>query len=164
MTDFPDTPAPRPLWLMTLADLALLLLGFTILIQATAQPERHALARGLREAFGAEAASPIPLAASAIRFAPGSAVPDDPRALVAWAADAARDPRISLTVTGATDGAPADVDAATGNATLLAADRARAIAALLAPLVGPARLRIATDPLPRGRTATATLAFIGERP
>ena len=64
----------------------------------------------------------------------------------------------------ATDGAATDVDPATGSATLLAADRARTVAALLAPLVGPARLRIATDPLPRGRTATATLAFVGERP
>lgn len=164
MTDFPDAAAPRPLWLMTLTDLALLLLGFTILIQATAEPKRDALAQGLREAFGAEADPPIPLAASAVRFAPGSAMPKDPRELVAWASDAARDPRVAITITGATDGTAADVDMATGNAALLAADRARAVAALMAPLVGPAGLRIATDPLPRGRTATATLAFVGERP
>ena len=69
-----------------------------------------------------------------------------------------------FTVTGATDGTPADIDPATGSATLLAADRARAVAVLLAPLVGSTRLRLLTDPLPRGRTATATLAFVGERP
>lgn len=164
MTDFPDHAAPRAPWLVTLADLALLLLGFVILVQATAASERPALARGLREAFGAEAAPPIPLASIAVRFAPGSAAPADARALVAWAADAARDPRVAFTVTGATDGTPADIDPATGSATLLAADRARAVAALLAPLVGSTRLRLLTDPLPRGRTATATLAFIGERP
>jgi outer membrane protein OmpA-like peptidoglycan-associated protein len=164
VTDFPDLAAPRPLWLMTLADIALLLLGFTVLIQATAAPDQRAIARGLREAFGAEAAPPIPLASSAVAFAPGSAAPADTRALVAWAADAARDPRVAFTVTGATDSTPADSDPPTGSATLLAADRARAVAALIAPLVGSARLRIATDPLPRGRTATATLAFIGERP
>ena len=164
MTDFPDIAAPRALWLMTLADIALLLLGFTVLIQATAAPDQRAIARGVREAFGAEAAPPIPLASSAVRFAPGSATPGDTRALVAWAADVARDPRVAFTVIGATDGGATDSDPATGSATLLAADRARAVAALLAPLVGSARLRIATDPLPRGHTATATLAFTGERP
>ncbi|WP_375402212.1 hypothetical protein [uncultured Sphingomonas sp.] len=164
MTDFPDPAAPRPLWLVTLADLALLLLGFLILIQATAAPDERALAKGLREAFGAEPAPPIPLAASAVRFAPGSAVPGDARAMIAWAVDAARDPRVAFTVTGATDGVPADVDGVSGSAALLAADRARAVAALLVPVVGPTRLAVATDPLSRGRTATATLAFVGERP
>ena len=164
MTDFPDTAQPRPLWLMTLADLALLLLGFLVLIQATAAPERDALAQGVRQAFGAEAEPPIPLAAATARFATGSAVPTDPRDLIAWVTDAARDPRVAVTVTGSTDGAATDVDPATGSAALLAADRARAVAALLAPLVGPARLAVATDPLPRGRAATATLAFVGERP
>ena len=164
MTDFPAFVPPRPVWLMTLADLALLLIGFLVLIHATAPPKRDALTQGLREAFGAQAAPPIPLASTAIGFAPGSAAPGDPRALVGWATDAARDPRVGFTVTGATDGTARDVDPATGSAALLAADRARAAAVLLAPLVGPARLRIATDPLPRGRTATATLAFVGERP
>ena len=164
MTDFPDIATPRPPWLVTLADLALLLLGFTVLMQATAAPKRDALARGMREAFGAEAEPPIPLAASGVRFAPGSAVPGDAAALVAWAADAARDPRVAITVTGATDGTAADTEAVTGSATLLAADRARAVAALLAPLVGPGRLRVATDALPGGRAATVTLAFVGERP
>ncbi len=164
MTGWPDTPAPRPSWLVTLADLALLLLGFVILIQATAAPDRRALARGVREAFGARTVPPIPLAATAARFAPGSAALADPRALAAWAIDAARDPRVAITVTGATDGTPADVDGATGSGALLAADRARAVAALLAPVVGSGRLALATDPLARGRTATATLAFVGERP
>lgn len=47
---------------------------------------------------------------------------------------------------------------------LLAADRARAVAVALAGVVPPARLRLATDPLRRGDSATVTLAFAGERP
>ena len=80
-TDLLDPAPARPLWLWTLADLALLLVGFFVLIQAT---DRQALAKGLREGFGgvartqtqagvAAAADPIPLASAAAGFARGSA-------------------------------------------------------------------------------------------
>ena len=42
-TDLLDPPPARPLWLWTLADLALLLVGFFVLVQAT---DRQALAKG----------------------------------------------------------------------------------------------------------------------
>lgn len=164
MTEFPDFAPTRSVWLTTLADLALLLVGFLLLVQVTAPPKKQELARSFRQAFGAEPAAPIPVAATALRFAPGSADPGDTAALVAWAKDAAHDPRVAFTVTGTTDGAPADIDPATGSAALLASDRARAAAAALGPVVEPGRLRLATDPTPRGRAATVTLAFAGERP
>ena len=161
MTDFP-TPSPaRPLWLVTLADLALLLLGFVLLVQATEAKKRDALSRSLREAFGTESA-PMPVAAFAVRFTPGSAIVADPASLVAWAREAVRDPRVELAVTATTAGARDDT--APGGPTLLAADRARAVGVVLTGLVPPGRLRLSTDPHPRGRTATVTLAFAGERP
>ncbi|KAK0340865.1 hypothetical protein LTR94_028769, partial [Friedmanniomyces endolithicus] len=57
-------------------------------------------------------------------------------------ADAARalalaDPRVRLSVVGATDGSAADVDPVTHSAVVLAADRARAAAALRGLLVRP---------------------------
>ena len=53
MTDlalYPDRPAAKPLWLVTLADLALLLVGFFVLIQATERP--RAVTDALRASFG----------------------------------------------------------------------------------------------------------------
>lgn len=164
MTDFPDIAPPKQAWLITLADLALLLVGFLLLLQVTAPPQKQALARSFREAFGAEPPAAMPVAATAIRFAPGSAEPGDTAALVAWARDAEQDPRVAFSITGATDGSAADIDPASGSAALLASDRARAAAAALTSVVAPDRLRLATDPLPRGRAATVTLAFAGERP
>lgn len=164
MTDFPAALSPRPLWLVTLADLALLLVGFLVLIQATAAPERAVLGRSLREAFGAEPPAAMPVAAFAVRFETGSTVIADPGALVAWTREAVRDPRVALSVTGATDGTRADVDPASGGPALLASDRARAVAAALAGIVPSSRLRLATDPVPRGRVAAVTLAFAGDRP
>lgn len=146
-----DPPATRPLWLITLADLALLLVGFLVLIQATS--DRGALARGLRDGFGTPAVeAPMPLAAAATDFAPGSAALADPAPLVAWARDALADPRVVVSVTGS-DGA--DV--------LLATDRARAVlAALLAAGLPPRRLALLTARGPA--RATLTLAFAGEPP
>ncbi|WP_425229202.1 hypothetical protein [Sphingomonas sp.] len=146
----PLCPSPgRPLWLVTLADLALLLVAFLVLMQATT--DRRAVARGLQSAFGVDAAPPpIPLAAAATTFAPGSATLADPRPLVAFAQDALADPRTALTVTGSD---PTDV--------LLAADRARAVlAALIGAGLPPQRLTLATARGPA--RATLTLAFIGE--
>ncbi|WP_375396741.1 flagellar motor protein MotB [uncultured Sphingomonas sp.] len=162
--DLLDPPAVRPLWLFTLADLALLLIGFFVLIQAT---DRQSLTRGLRQGFGAPedfpapTPPPIPLAAAAVGFAPGSAVPQDNGALIAWAHAATRDPRVTLRVTGGSDGTPADVDPTTGSGQLLAIDRARATAALLIVRgVAPGRLAIAAAATGR-RGALVTMSFTG---
>ena len=152
MTDPLDPPSARPLWLVTLADLALLLVGFLVLVQAT--DDRDALARGLRDAFGQAEAAPIPVAAAVTAFAPGSAALADPAPLVAWARTELRDPRVTITVTGAAE---------RGEGVLLAADRARAVLAALIGADLPAdRLQLATARAP-GRHATLTLAFEGAR-
>lgn len=143
-----DDEAPaRPVWLVTLADLALLLVGFFVLLQAT-QLDRDALAGGLRSGFGVKEPAPaMPVAiAFATGFAPGSAEPGDPATALAWARTAARDPRTRLVITGEVDGSAADTDILTQSGPILAADRARAVAALLvrAGAISPARIRIAT--------------------
>ena len=167
---FPERAPARPMWLMTLADLALLLVGFFVLVQAQGA-HRGQLARGIRAGFGlAEPApppAPMPVAAAGVlAFAPGSAtLPATPATVIAWARQAARDPRVVVTVTGETDGSPADVDPATGSPAILAADRARALVAALADAhaVAPARLQLATA-LHRRRAAIATLGFTGPQP
>lgn len=158
-----DPPPARPLWLWTLADLALLLIGFFVLVQAT---DRQALARGLREGFGGDGANivmadPIPLAAAAVSFAPGSAVSDAPATLIDFATASLRDPRASLRVSGGTSGA-GDVDPTTGSADLLAADRARGVVAFLIGH-GIAADRITIAPSGTGRrTALLTVSFTGD--
>lgn len=165
MSEYPDSQPGRPLWLITLADLALLLVGFLVLVQATQHLGGKALAEGMRAGFGATETEPMPIpvaSAGLLDFTPGSAaLPDAPTALVAWAREAARDPRVQLTVTGSTDGSAADVDPDTGSAAILAADRARAVAAALAT-VAPARVTITTTTRPGRRAAMVTLAFVGE--
>ncbi|MEG3169483.1 hypothetical protein U1737_14925 [Sphingomonas sp. LB3N6] len=160
-SEYPDAPTGKPLWLITLADLALLLVGFLVLLQAT----QHIGGKGIRQGFGANDAEPAPMpvaAAGILDFAPGSAIlPTTPGALVAWAREAARDPRVMLTVTGSTDGTPADIDRVTGSAAILAADRARTVAAALAA-VAPARVAIVTATKPGRRAAIVSVAFVGE--
>ena len=173
MTDeFPLPVAGRPLWLVTLADLALLLVGFLVLVNASQRIDRHALARGFRQGFGTTdapaAPPPAPMPVAAIMstdFATGSAIPAvPPAALIDWARTETRDPRVLLTVTGSVDGSPGDIDRVTGGATILAADRARTVAAALiaAQAVAPNRLAIATNPRTGRRAVVATLAFAGE--
>lgn len=148
MTDPFAPPAGKPLWLVTLADLALLLLGFVVLVQATGN--RAALAAGLRERFGDAA---LPVAVAAVDFAPGSTALDEPRVVVGWARDALADPRVTVTITGAGD--RGDV--------LLATDRARAVTGALIHAGLPARhFVVATSPVP-GRRVTLTLSFTGNR-
>lgn len=160
MTDeFPEYPSVRGPWLMTLADLALLLVGFLVLLQAT-QVDRGRLAAGLRGAFRADTAMPVE--AAGVDFAPASSTPDDTAPLTAWARNAARDPRVAFAVTASTDGSRVDVDRASGSAALLAADRARAVAAALAAAAPGRRLSIATTTQPGRRTALVTLGFAGE--
>ena len=167
IADDPFAPAPsRPLWLVTLADLALLLGGFFVLLQANRTIPPAELARGMAAGFGAAAPAPIAVDAHAIDgFAPGA--PDLaalPAEVAAWARQATRDPRVALSVTGSTDGTAADVDPASGSAAVLAANRAGAVVARLAGAGVPvARTVITTAPRPAGRRVVVTLAFAGEK-
>lgn len=163
MTDeLPPQAASKPFWLVTLADLALLLVGFLLLQQALAREDPMRLAAALRSGFGTDDA-PMPVAATAIDgFAPGSAtLPRAPGDVIAWANAALADPRVSLSIAGGTDGSRADVDPATRSAAILAADRARALAAaLIAGGVPSDRITIATSI--RRRAAIASIAFAGQ--
>jgi hypothetical protein len=163
--DFPEDMPARPAWLMTLADLALLLVGFFVFVQATTL-DKQALAQGIRAGFGAHAAvEPMPVAAAAmLNFAPGSAaLPSAPAGLVAWVREAARDPRVTLTITGGAERSARDVDAATSSGTILAIDRARAVAAALAraEAIPAERMTIASGG--KGRSVVVTLGFAGVR-
>ena len=168
MTVFDEDERARAPWLMTLADLSLLLVGFFVFLQAN-QVDPAKLAAGIRAGFGASesAAPPAPMPvdiATATGFAPGSAVPADTGSALEWARTAARDPRTQLRITGEVDGSAADVDAATGSGPILAADRARAVAALLIRqhAIDPSRIILSTG---RGqRRAVLTLGFEGDRP
>lgn len=171
--EFPDARPTRPIWLVTLADLALLLVGFFVLLQANQQVDRRAIAAGLRVAFDGEAApaaaEPMPVsAAAASGFAPGSAMlATSPDTLVAWVRDALADPRVTIRITGSVDGSPGDVDAVTGSAAILAADRARHVAALLAAagIAPTGRITIASAAQPsRGRRIVlVSTGFAGDR-
>jgi hypothetical protein len=161
-----DEIAPaRSVWLITLADLALLLVGFFVLLQAHREADRARLFAGLRNGFGVEAPAPIdPMAVARARvdgYAPGSA-DSDLAATIAWARDVTRDKRTVITITGST--APTgDVDPATGSAAILAADRARAVAAALVAqgAVSPDRLILRVAPGQR-RAVTLSVGFAGD--
>lgn len=167
MTFEDDMPA-RPIWLTTLADLSLLLVGFFVLLQAN-QVDAGTLAAGFRAGFGVEEkprgatpAMPVDLA-TVTGFTPGSAQLPDAQAALAWARAATADPRTRLRITGEVDGTSADVDPVTGSGPILAADRARAIAAVLvrAGAVAPERIAISTT---RGqRRAVLALGYDGGR-
>lgn len=157
-----DDDPRKPLWLMTLADLLLLLVGFFVFLQANQALTGKAIGDGMRDGFGIERVAP-PMAVDVGTiggFAPGSAViTTASRTTLHWAREATRDPRTIVTVVGQTDGSAADVDAATGSAAILAADRARGAAALLAGAVSPSRLRIETGTGTRG--ALLHIGFAG---
>lgn len=163
MTFDDDLPA-RPIWLTTLADLALLLVGFFVLLEAN-QVDPNTLAAGFRAGFGIREQAPaMPVDLAAVNgFAPGSAQLPDAAAALAWARTAAADPRTRLRIIGEVDGSPADVDPVTGSGPILAADRARAVAAMLvrAHAVAPGRIAIVTA---RGqRRAVLSLGYDGGR-
>lgn len=161
MTDLLDDDPRRSIWLITLADVMLLLVGFFVFLQANQALSGKAIADGMREGFGVAASPPMAVDANVVAgFAPGSArLPATDAA--GWARDAARDPRIVVRVVGGTDGSATDVDPATGSAAILAADRARAVAMHLAPHVAPGRLAIETRP-GAGRAVQLHLAFAGQ--
>lgn len=164
--DFPAFAPARPLWLITLADLALLLVGFFVLLEANRQLDPRAITRAVAVGLGVPP-PPVAVAAEVVSgFAPGSAaLPASPDALAAWARAELRDPRVALRITGATDGSAADTDRATGSAALLANDRARAVAAALAARGVPIeRTQISNAEVGArpARHVLITLAFIGE--
>ncbi|QNQ09332.1 flagellar motor protein MotB [Sphingomonas alpina] len=172
--DFPEETPGRPIWLMTLADLALLLVGFFVFVQAAQHLDQKALAKGIRDGFGAPAiapiaatAEPMPVAAAAmLNFAPGSAaLPASPAGLIAWAREVTRDPRVTLKISGGSDGSAIDVDADTGSGAVLAADRARTVAAALAraKIVAPGRMTIVNTTTANRRSVVVTLGFAGNR-
>ncbi|MDJ0276554.1 OmpA family protein [Sphingomonas sp. 2R-10] len=162
-----DTAPGRPLWLTTLADISLLLVGFFVFLQAAQAVDRQALTAGIRAGFDAE---PIPMTlerAMVDGFAPGSAaLPGGTANTIDFVREAAADHRIAVTLTGGTDspGSDRDVDPATGSAAILATDRARAVAALLVRegAVTPAQIAFAT-PGTGGRGVHIDLGFAGDR-
>lgn len=176
--EWDEAPARAP-WLITLADLALLLVGFFVFLQASRPVDPGALAQGFRQGFGIRptpaagaqtpaagaptpaAGAPMPVAITRVSFTSGSAMLSDVTGLAEWARDVARDPRTRLTLTGTTDGSAEDVDPMTGSAAILAADRARAVASQLAfDGVPPDRVAIATA-VARERSVTLALGFAG---
>lgn len=170
--DLPEIAAVRPAWLMTLADLALLLVAFFVFIQANQQLDGGTLARGIRAGFGAPDTgaivppAPMPVTANAVGgFAQGSAeLPGPVTALSDWAREALRDPRAMLAVTGMVDGSPQDVDPTTHSAALLAADRARSVAsALITAGIAPDRIAITAAGRSGRRGVSVTTGFAGNR-
>jgi flagellar motor protein MotB len=168
----PEIGPARPVWLMTLADLALLLVAFFVFIQANQQLDGDTLARGIRAGFGAADApaivppAPMPVSASGLGgFAVGSAALPGPVApLVAWATDALRDPRAMLAVTGMVDGSAVDVDPVTQSAAVLAADRARTIVGVLIDHgIAPDRVTITAAGRAGRRGVSVTTGFAGNR-
>jgi hypothetical protein len=160
--DMPVTVSTKPLWLVTLADLALLLVGFLLLQQALARDDPARLAAALRSGFATDDAS-MPVSAAAVDgFALGSAtLPRPPADVIVWARAMLADPRVTVSIAGGTDRTAADVDPVTGSAAILAGDRARALAAaLIAGGIAPDRLTIA-PPFRSRRAATASVAFAG---
>lgn len=156
-----DDEPRRAVWLVTLADVMLLLVGFFVFLQANTTLDARQIAGGLREGFGLAADAPMAVDGNAVYgFAPGSAVlpPND---VTGWVRTALADPRTILRVTGGTDGGSQDVDTATGSPAILAADRARAVAALIARDVPPGRIAIDTRP-GAGRAVQLTIAFAGK--
>lgn len=168
----------RPLWLMTLADLGLLLLGFFVFVQASQHLDPAAVSASIRQGFGVEAAQaeadPAPILEPAMAqelgsvegFAPGNAtIAQETAALVRWVKSATADPRTQVRIAAGTDGSASDVDPVTGSAALLAADRARAVAVALVEggAIAPDRIEFAGgEAAPRGRRVLIAIGFAGD--
>ena len=151
----------RPLWLITLADLSLLLVGFFVFLQATAhkaEAQQSAISAGIREAFGGNADVRLAVDANSIvGFAPGSAaLPASTSAIAGWARDALADPRTRLIVTGYADGSTADrLD---GSGLALAGLRADRVTAAL-PGIPADRIRTGAVVAPGGRRVTLSISY-----
>ncbi|KQM19973.1 hypothetical protein ASE73_04255 [Sphingomonas sp. Leaf24] len=161
MSQFDVAPG-RPLWLTTLADLSLLLVGFFVFLQAAQMVDRKALTAGIRAGFDADAA-PMTLDRGIVDgFATGSsAMPASYARTVEFVRTAAADPRVMVTLTGGTAG---DVDPLTGSAAILANDRARTVATALVAdgAVQPDQLAFA-PPATGTRGVQIDLGFAGDR-
>lgn len=147
-------------WLMTLADLSLLLVGFFVFMQATAlksQPKQAAISAGIREAFGGAADVRLAVEANVISgFAPTSAaLPRDADAIVIWARDALADPRTKLIVTGYAD--PAERGG--GSTLALAGRRADAVVAAFGDTVPADRILLAAAVMPDARRVTLVISY-----
>ncbi len=160
---FDDDIPDRPVWLITLADLSLLLVGFFVFLKAS-ETDPRALAAQIRAGFVEERTPAMPVDIAAVSgFAAGSAEIVNASAALDWARSAARDPRTRLHITGEVDGSPGDVDPLTGSGPILAADRARAVAARLvrSGAISPERILLSTG---RGQRRTVlTLGYDGGR-
>lgn len=163
----PGVRVQRSIWLMTLADLGLLLIGFFVFIQATSRFDertRAELAAGIRDAFaGSRVVAPAPPPPIAVDvnivsgFDVGSAgLSEIPGALIDWARASTVDPRTHLLVTGFADGSPAD--ALDESALALAAARAGAVAARIeaSGIVSRDRIRVAAALAPGNRAGEAS--------
>lgn len=151
----------RPIWLVTLADVMMLLVGFFVFLQANPRVDAATLGTALREGFGLPADAPIALEANVIQgFAIGSATLP-PHDVAGWVRAVTNDPRTTIRVIGGTDGSPNDVDASTGSAAILAVDRARAVAAAIAADVPAGRIAIDVRP-GAGRAVQLTVSYDGE--
>lgn len=142
----------RPLWLVTLADLSLLLVGFFVFLQATSHRparEQAAISAGIREAFGGEPSAPLAVDANAVAFDRASSVPPNLRAVKAWAIDALADPRTHLVVTGYADSA---------EGLALAGARADAVRARLDD-VPSGRIRAGAALSPGAHRVTLTISY-----
>jgi len=153
------SPPGRPLWLITLADLSLLLVGFFVFLQATAhKPERdrEAINAGIRQAFGGEPGTRLAVEANLVPFAQGSALlPGDLAAIRSWVRGALADPRTRLIVTGYSDGSTAD--RLSNSSLALAAARADAVASKLD--ISAERIRVGAGVLPGARRVTLTISY-----
>lgn len=151
----------RPIWLITLADVMMLLVGFFVFLQANEALNGKQIAQGLREGFGIASEPEMAVEVNRVAgFATGSALlPAND--VSGWAVEATRDPRTIIRIVGGTDVSAQDVDPATRSPAILAADRARAVAALLTKSVPPARLAIETRP-GAGRGVQLTIGFAGD--
>lgn len=152
----------RPLWLMTLADLSLLLVGFFVFLQATAhkpKKEQDAIGASIRTAFGGSAIPEIAVAANTIDgfAAGGGALPHGIDDAANWARDALADPRTRLIVTGYADGGPDDRLAGSGLA--LAGLRAETVAAALSGRIPRDRIRTGAAVLPGARRVTLVISY-----
>ncbi|HEV2569713.1 flagellar motor protein MotB [Sphingomonas sp.] len=152
----------RPLWLITLADLSLLLVGFFVFLQATAhkeQKQQDAIQAGIRKAFGGEPEPRLAVDANVVAgFAPGSSeLPASAATILTWAREALADPRTRLVVTGYADGSPSD--RIQGSALALAALRADTVARSLGGLVPADRLRVEATAIPGPRRVTLTISY-----
>ena len=152
----------RPLWLITLADLSLLLVGFFVFLQATSHKsdaQQAAVEASIREAFGGDPAQRLSVDANFVTgFAAGGAdLPPGIADLAAWAREALADPRTRLVVTGYADGSGADRIGGSGLA--LAGLRADRVTTELARTIAADRIRSGAAVAPGARRVTLTISY-----